>query len=306
MKSLIPICFYPTRKIILDDDNIFTESILFKMQDKHFSSYTSPHCLLNYLLKKYDTVFRQTDLFEIEQANSELSAYYNFHIPIKKWNAIATNTFVCDISVILIDYHIPNMNGIDFLNQIKNFPFKKILITGEQDYSIGIDALNVGLVDAYIRKDDPDLLNKMNSLVRALEWKYFTELSLSAYNISELNYLKNDVFLKKFEKLILENNITSFFLTNKEGDFSGFNVEREQSFIVVRSRKQLQELSNLAKEDGASEEIINDLVQAKVIPFFRNKQYWEIPAKEWGGFLHPANLLTDDSSLVWAVISPHS
>jgi hypothetical protein len=42
MKNCIPICFYPTRKIVLDDDSIFAESVLLKMNGRHFSSYQSP------------------------------------------------------------------------------------------------------------------------------------------------------------------------------------------------------------------------------------------------------------------------
>src|SRR6185295_2883032 len=120
-----PICFYPTKKIVLDDDSIFSESVLFKIEGKFFSSYTLPHDLLNYFLKEYHPLFRQADLFETEQTNSELSLHPNFHIPVKKLNSIVTNPLPHDISVILVDYHMPNMTGIHFLNQIKDYPFKK-------------------------------------------------------------------------------------------------------------------------------------------------------------------------------------
>lgn len=302
MKNLIPICFYPTRKIVLDDDNIFSETILLKMQGKYFSSYASPHNLLNYLLNDYSPVLRHSDLFETERTGSELSICHNFHIPKEKLISIVANPSAHDISVILVDYHMPNMTGIDFLTNIKNYPFKKILITGEQDYALGIDALNTGLIDAYVRKDDPDLLNKLTDIVKILEWKYFTDLSLSAYHLPELRYLANSIFLEKFQEVISENSIATFFLGNKEGDFLVYNFDGEEKIFSVRSRKQLQELSILAEEDGASKEIVNHLVRAEAIPFFGNKQHWEIPAAKWSKFLYPANQLADDN-FVWAIIS---
>lgn len=305
MTKKIPICFYPTRKIILDDDNIFSESILLKMDNKVFSSYASPDSLLNYLFKEYHPIFNQSDLFETKEKNSELAMYHNFQIPIKKLRSIIANSFAHDISVILVDYHMPNMTGIDFLNQTINYPFKKILITGEQDYAIGIDALNSGLIDAYIRKDDPDLLNKLTTLINTLEWKYFTDLSASAYHFSEFDYLANSGLLEKFQQYILENKITAFFLENKDGNFSGFNSNGEKNF-VVRSKKQLQELAILAEEDGASKEIIRHLMCAEVTPYFGNKQYWEIPAAKWGDFLYPANLIANDSNFVWSVIPTYT
>lgn len=304
MKHRIPIFFYPTRKIILDDDVIFAESILYKMEGKDFSFYSSPDSLQDYLMNEYHPSFKQSDLFAEEIDSEVLSS--NFHIPVKKLNCVVANKVANDISVVLVDYHMPGITGIDFVRKFKNYPFKKILITGEDDYAIGIDALNAGLIDAYIRKGDPDLLNKLNILVNVLEWKYFTEFSSSVYHVSNLEYLKHTHFLAKFEQLIYENTITSFYLVNGEGDFVGLNNEGMQVFIVVRSRKKLQELSILAEEDGASNEIVDKLMKAEVIPFFHDKQYWEIPATEWGTFLYPANQLEGDSSFVWAIISPYN
>ncbi len=303
MKNYIPICFYPTRKIILDDDDIFTKSVLLKMNDRHFSAHASPEELLNFLLNKYTPSFKQTDLFGVEHESHLLPR--ELSLQINKWNFNASNG-VSDISVVLIDYHLPTMKGIDLLYRIKQAPYKKILITGEQDYTIGINALNEGLIDAYIRKDDSNFLNKLNILVSDLEWRYFTELSSASYYISELEYLKDSNLFEKFSQIIFENNISSFFLVNMEGDFSILNNNEGQNFLVVRSKKRLYELSLIAKEDGASKEVVNKLAKFEVIPFFGNNQYWQIPASKWDDFLYPANLLPNNSNLVWAMISPFS
>ena len=68
----------------------------------------------------------------------------------------------------------------------------------------------------------------------------------------------------------------------------------------------MQELAILAAEDGASNEVVNNLERAEVIPFFGNKQYWEIPAAKWGEFLYPAYTLSDDPDWIWTIISAYS
>lgn len=114
---------------------------------------------------------------------------------------MSTNPCRYDISVLLIDYHMPDIQGINFLGKIQHLPIKSALITGEINYQIGIDAFNSGLVDAYLRKDDPDFSNKIQNIVRDLEWKYFTDMSNVITTLSDFSYLNFFVTLLLFSRL---------------------------------------------------------------------------------------------------------
>lgn len=65
MITALPICFYPMRKIVLDDDHAFSQSILLKMHGKIFTSYNSPKNALNYLLHEYQPTLTKAHLKEI-------------------------------------------------------------------------------------------------------------------------------------------------------------------------------------------------------------------------------------------------
>ena len=303
MNNSIPICFYPMRKIIIDDDSIFSDSILLNMHGKNFTSYNSPKEALNYFLHEYQPTLTKSDLIFKNSAIVDSSTQHTINIDTDKLKKMLTISHHSDISVLLIDYHMPEMLGVDFLNEIRHLPIKKALITGEHDYKIGVDAFNSNLVDAYLRKDDPDFSKKLKTLTSELEWKYFTDLSNVVTDIPDFHYLNNAHLINAFKQFVHENNIIAFCLTHTDGNFLTYNANNEEKYALIRSKAQLHNLAKIAEEDGGSSETIDNLKQGKVIPFFDSVEYWQVPASEWLKQLLPATAIPDDSNLVWAIVN---
>jgi CheY-like chemotaxis protein len=302
MTPTMPICFYPMRKIVLDDDHAFTQSMLLTLPERNFISYNSPKEALKYLLNEYQPALTKTGMIAKNSPIADSSTQHIININIDNLKKMLAEPAHQDISVIFVDYHMPDMTGIDFLKAIHHLPIKKALITGENDYKIAVDAFNSGLVDAYLRKDDPHFSDKVQHIVSELEWNYFVELSNLIADIPSFDYLRNIHFVAAFKQFIQENDISAFCLTHTQGNFIAQCSRNKKNYILVRSKMQLHELSKIAEEDGGSHETIENLRMAKMIPFFESKNYWDIPASQWDEFLHPANDLPVDSNLVWTTI----
>jgi len=301
MTISIPLCYYPMQKIMLDDDKAFSQSILLKMHGKKIIAYDSPRKALDYLLNEYQPSLTKSDLVAIDFSINNPSTQCTININIEKLKKMLVQENHSDISVLLVDYHMPEMCGLDFLRQIQHLPIRKALITAEKDSQIGLDAYREGLVDAYVRKGSPNFITDIENIVSELEWKYFSELSSVVSAIPEFDYLKNSNLLSVFKHFIKENNIISYCLTDVEGCFLAKN-KNEQIHFVVRNKTQLQKLAKVAKEDGATEEVILNLEQGKVIPYFGNKEYWQVPASEWNQYLYPSNFILGDSNVAWAAV----
>lgn len=302
MITSIPICFYPMRKIILDDDNAFSQSLLLKMHGENFISYTSPDETLNYLQEVYRPTLTQSNLITDHSLFSDSGTQQPINMNIDKLKQMLFKLTHSDISVLLIDYHMPEMKGTDFLKKIQHLPIKKALITGESDTHVAINAFNSGLINAYLGKNDPNFLGKINNLLFELEWQYFVDLSNFFYSIPGFHYLRNAHFISQFIKIIQENDITAFCLTHIQGNFTAVNKKGNQLHILTRTKTQLLELAEIAKEDGGSRETIHKLKAGCVIPFFDDLEYWQIPANQWDSFLYPAIDVPGNPNIAFAAI----
>ncbi len=68
---------------------------------------------------------------------------------------------------------MPEMNGLEFLFNVKNPFIKKVLLTGQADMELAIKAFNKQLIDQFIDKHDPKLRLKLNSIIETFQDQYF-------------------------------------------------------------------------------------------------------------------------------------
>jgi len=106
MLNSIPVCFYPTRKIILDDDPLFLSSILLKIHNKNIVSYTSPRDALKYLLSEYKPALTALDLLEKSSLIADSTSQYILNVNIEKLQTMILRPCYQDTNVQLIDCHM--------------------------------------------------------------------------------------------------------------------------------------------------------------------------------------------------------
>jgi CheY-like chemotaxis protein len=77
------------------------------------------------------------------------------------------------ISVVVVDYAMPAMTGIEFCRAIKDFPVRKILLTGKAGDTTAVAAFNEGLIDFFLVKQDAALSEKLPAEIRRAQQAYF-------------------------------------------------------------------------------------------------------------------------------------
>lgn len=70
--------------------------------------------------------------------------------------------------VLVIDYAMPGKDGLQVLRELQGWPGARILLTGQADAHLGVQAFNEGLIDQFIEKQSPGLAQLLTRAVQQL------------------------------------------------------------------------------------------------------------------------------------------
>jgi CheY-like chemotaxis protein len=190
---------------------------------------------------------------------------------------------VREVSVVVADYSMPAMNGIEFCEKIHNTAVRKILLTGHATSSEAVKAFNNNIIHYYLNKSDVNMLQELETAIHQLQHAYFNEISSSIkaeaidsgtpfFADSELaRYFKNNCETLEVTEYYYLTNPSRFSLQTKSG----------KEFIV----EHLQVLM----EEGAPEDICTSIKSRAFVPYFKSADgYYEpgIPNPQTN--IHPA------------------
>ncbi len=308
MELLIPACYFPTQKILINHDEILNQSILFHIDHDSLQVFKEPHLALDYLTNDYHPVFNSTDLFEIEDHTEyyDLNTPHPIRINTQKMREIIYNKHSHeDISILIVNYHMNDMNDLKWLAPI-HYPAMKRLVIIHQDAALAVaeKALQEGLIHAYVKQNDPQFSQKFSQTIQVLEWQYFLELSnlimSTSIETDDFGYLMNAAVFSFFKSFLKKEMIQSFCLIYKFGNFLLLDEKGNKHYFIVRNKKHLKQLAEAAKKDHGSTELIQKLEEGSFAPFFgEEKGFWDVPAKDWGQYLYPANPIPNENNFIY-------
>lgn len=70
--------------------------------------------------------------------------------------------------VCVVDYSMPEMDGLQALSELRDWPGARVLLTGQADEQIAVQAFNRGLIEQFIAKQAPDVTPRLISAIEHL------------------------------------------------------------------------------------------------------------------------------------------
>lgn len=293
MKSLLSCCF-PTKVIFVDDNNILLESLPPVLDDN---------------IATYDYFDNPESALELIN-NSPSSFSIQDHKIDDIYKIIYNPARYEEISTVIVDYEMPSMKGLEFLEKLKNPYIRKILYTGAADDNLAINAFNKGIIDGYIPKNISNQSEVINNFIRESRLKYFrslTDVSVEAilreYSAEnpEGTAFYDPLFIEYFDQLIVENNICEYYLNEISGSFVFLSPKGKPSVlftypaeILERSNLEFQSIleDKIAEGSKIPSSLIKDLEKNhKTIcfPFCGEDMYPE--PENWEMYAYPIKVL---------------
>lgn len=267
-RMLVPVFYWPTALIFIDDDEV-SARIISKLFNIHPAKiFPNPIKGIEYINQNVTRVSEEDEArYDLDASveSTQLSMLRNLHKKLYKENRYN------EISTVIIDYDMPQINGLNAIDNIHNKKIKKILLTGVANESLAVNAFNQGKISRYIKKLSENADLTLMDYVNDLQIEYFVEqtqkilLQLPALQ----SVLENSFFIKFFSELCIKNNILEFYLLDEYGSFLLLDASGKFQVLIVHSDEVLDGLSHLIK--GMYEIKKNDIVKIeskqKMLPY---------------------------------------
>ena len=140
----------------------------------------------------------------------------------KMLNLIYNKTRFERIPLLVVDYEMPSINGIEFCRKLKERKIFKIMLTAEADTDTAIKAFNNGLIDKFILKTSENLYPENTLAVDDLTQRYFRKLTkniVNAYANSINDLFDNELYQQLFASVLIQAQAVEYYLIDNSGSF---------------------------------------------------------------------------------------
>lgn len=183
---------HPLSTIFIDDNNDFLRHIALAVDILPFRNFISG-------VEGLEHINSNPSLWAHHYTKDELTSSYDIITASKLANANRFN----EAAVVVVDFSMPDVNGLEICAKIENPYIKKILLTGVADERAAVSALNSGLINFYLNKREANLSLKLRDAINSMQRRYMQE-SFPFESLSEIRrrrpYLFDSEFADAFEE----------------------------------------------------------------------------------------------------------
>lgn len=303
----LPIYHHPSLTVLIDDSDSFLKSLSFQLDpalaSKAFHDTRTAIDWLDHhsgaarertLAASYDTYPNSH-----EQCNVAFDIEHIHRISFQRQRFMTP-------SVLVVDYSMPQMNGVQVCEALRHLPCKKILFTGVADEKVAVDAFNRGLIDRYIKKSDDDALDKLEAEIIALQREYFSARSDPLRDMLTLHnyaFVDDPAFGELVERLVKELGIVEHYVYSSPAGILMYDSEGQAQLMVVETEASMNSHYEVASDNEAPQSLLEALRERCIIPWFRegDGMYSDDFANAWHKYIAPAQLCRGAQNFYWAL-----
>ncbi|MDH4274038.1 MAG: response regulator [Gammaproteobacteria bacterium] len=264
--------YFPTKVAIVDDDIDYLSHLGLLLDDRlTYDLFTSPSEAL-YKIRSRESgnqSLAASCFHSLAQVESAKTAGWS--IDLRRIHGLVHNAQrFSHFTVLIVDYAMPEMNGIELCRRLAGVPIKKILLTGKADSAVAVEAFNQGLIDQYIRKEDVNIASVLNQVVQRMIDRFFAEAcvvpnpALSA----EAPYLFDQIFIDWFANIRAQQNVVEYYLWGWHllGGYVMVTENGEVKLLMVQTPEHAMAHYEIARDDNISLVTLTKIGKREVIP----------------------------------------
>lgn len=302
--STLPLFYYPTTIAWVDDDELVLQVANELLgNENNVQTFSSPTACLDFF-KNYVPHLANTSFLQGRTDDNETINHLLVDINTEALMQLPTqHARKNEISVLIVDFRMPEMTGIELCRKLKNINVKKILLTGEADHSLAVRAFNEGIIDCFLQKGSETLADDIKEYLSTLSKEYFFDRSkplLTHLEIDRKFPLSDPVFISFFKNWCIENNIQEYYLLDKQGDMQVIDIHGKKANFIIHTDKTLDEFYEIYQDNKDTSNLVEAVKERKSIPFFgAGLEGWQFPPGEWPKHFYAPNVIEGREKYYW-------
>ncbi len=200
-----------------------------------------------------------------------------------------------EVAVVLVDYAMPVMSGVELCRQLEHCDFFKIMLTGEANDENGLEALNNKTIDKFHRKGEPGMYRDIVSHIRQKQVAYFQELSrIIMHSLPREKCppvcLTDPHIVQPFFDMLAQNDIAEYYLFSNEGYFLVAGYDGALKWLVLKSEYEMDVLVQLAETvshdpmTSTEQAVLQEIRDKKAVPLFVDPSDADLHSEHWLDF----------------------
>ncbi|AZG13431.1 MULTISPECIES: response regulator [Cupriavidus] len=299
---------HPVLTVLVDDSKSFIDSLAFQMDaSRAVVSFTDPRDALAWIRDAYatrhpaflpvrvthdDLTFlseRRTVQLDVDRIHRQIHDVHRFLQP----------------GVIVVDYSMPQMDGLEFCQALEDLPCKTILLTGTADENIAVQGFNHGLIDRYVKKHDPNMVARLNDEIDALQQQYFAAISRTLRDLLTRHsyaFLSDPVMADRVRQTAARYGFVEFYLFPNPVGMLLLTAQGHATLMVIETRAGLMSQVESAEAYEAPAALIEGLREGRIVPFFWPGNGMYTPAcVDWEQYCLPAERCEGNEEYFYAL-----
>lgn len=302
--------FFPTTVVFVDDNPKFLRSLALELpEDLAYLTFENAETALERINRSPAAPPLYQRCFSQYAGGESGSGQQLIHLDLSQIELEISNTErFREVSVVVVDFDMPVMDGLELCRRITNPRIRKVLFTGVADEKIAVQAFNAGIIDRFIIKSQPDAVESVRRAVLELQQRYFDAISETLRATLMLNpppFLTDPAVERLFADLRKEHKLVEYYLVANPGGFLSLTDEGELYRLVVLSEAELAAQADWAAAHGAPEEIVAPLRDCSRLGYFYETPdaFYAADEYAWDEYLVPARRLDGEGAWYYALIA---
>lgn len=214
-----------------------------------------------------------------------------------------------EVSVVVVDYDMPGMDGIEFCRRLRSPHLKRILLTGVGDERVAVNAFNAGVIDQFISKGQRGAAASVCAAIEALQARYFGDggrLVRESLALEAPGCLSDPAFADYFHRLRGEGDYVEYYFMDEPTGFLLVDNQGRMERLLVYTDADLRAQWEIAHDQEAPEALLRALSGGAHVPnFWRTGGYYRPECREdWEQYLVPAQVLEGEQCYYVARVEP--